>query len=408
MSGAVEDTDEALIDEDTLFQIMETLDVDGDGDVSKEEFMVPWMKLFPKLHRADFDKVWKEIDKDCSGTLSLPELASYYGFNLSPSAKRSGDQTANMTDEQIMEALQLSAALQELAEEKEQRRKDKEKEELDAVAAQLAAAQGGRRGGARRASAGGSDGLRRGSVGAVQGIDREKKKTLSGVSSVKMPTKVTQESEDPNVNFMHMCELGDERAIAEALKNKAQMVRMEDDKGEMPLHKLSRQGCIEATRGIIDILTKTDSVKIDLNWQDKQGKTPLFYAIEYSHEKLVQLFLDRGSDCMIENNNGWTVLHTAVNTDKVEMAELVLNHPKVSSQKQKLLDYDDKSRRTSLHIAAFKSKEGEMVALLLKHGADATAVDAGGNTGAKLAEKTGRRKSKELLDEHMAAAAAKA
>ena len=168
MSGACEDADEALIDESTLFQIMETLDIDGDGDVSKEEFMVPWMKLFPKLHRADYDKVWKEIDKDCSGTLSLPELASYYGFNLSPSAKRAGDQTANMTDEQIMEALQLSAALQELAEEKEQRRKDKEKEELDAVAAQLAAAQGGRRGGARRASAGGSDGLRRGSVGAVQ------------------------------------------------------------------------------------------------------------------------------------------------------------------------------------------------------------------------------------------------
>merc|ERR1740130_239658 len=361
--------------------------------------------LFPKLHRADYDKVWKEIDKDCSGTLSLPELASYYGFNLSPSAKRSGDQMANMSDEQIMEALQLSAALQELAEEKEQRRKDKEKEELDAVAAQLAAAQGGRRGGARRASAGGSDGLRRGSVGAVQGIDREKKKTLSGVSSVKMPTKVTQESEDPDVNFMHMCELGDERAIAETLKNnKAQRVRMEDDKGEMPLHKLSRQGCIEATRGIIDKLSKTDSVKIDLNWQDKQGKTPLFYAIEYGHEKLVQLFLDRGADCMIENNNGWTAVHTAVNTDKVEITELLLGHPKVVPQKARLMEYDDKSKRTALHIAAFKSRGGEMVALLLKHGADPNAVDAGGNTGSKLAEKTGRRKSKELLDEHMLAA----
>ena len=72
----------------------------------------------------------------------------------------------------------------------------------------------------------------------------------------------------------------------EALKNKAQMVRMEDDKGEMPLHKLSRQGCLEATRGIIDILIKTDSVKIDLNWQDKQGKTPIFYAIEYGHTKV--------------------------------------------------------------------------------------------------------------------------
>jgi len=404
--GDVEDADEALIDEETLFRIMEALDVDGDGDVSKEEFMVPWMKLFPKLTRADFDKVWKGIDRDESGTLSLPELASYYGFNLSPSAKRAGDQTANMSDEQIMEALQMSAALQEIAAEKEARQKQKEQDELDAVAAQLAAAQGGRRGAGGRRNSAGSDGLRRGSVAPVQAIDREKKKTLSGVSSVKMPTKVTQESEDPNINFMHMSELGDERAIMEALKNKAQMVRMEDDKGEMPLHKLSRQGCLEATRAIIDILIKTDSVKIDLNWQDKQGKTPLFYAIEYGHEKLVQLFLDRGSDCMIENNNGWTVLHTAVNTDKVEMAELILNHPKVVPQKQKLLDYDDKSRRTALHIAAFKSKEGEMVALMLKHGCDPNAVDAGGNTGAKLAEKTGRRKSKELLEEHMAAAKA--
>ena len=43
-----------------------------------------------------------------------------------------------------------------------------ETEAKNRLAAQLAAAQGGRRGGARRASAGGSDGLRRGSVGAVQ------------------------------------------------------------------------------------------------------------------------------------------------------------------------------------------------------------------------------------------------
>ena len=89
------------------------------------------------------------------------------------------------------------------------------------------------------------------------------------------------------------------------------------------------------------------------------------------------------------------------------------NPNQVASLKQRLIDYDDKSRRTALHIAAFKSREGEMVALtsptptpslspltlnpdpdqvalLLKHGADPNAVDAGGNTGSKLAEKTGR------------------
>ena len=32
---------------------------------------------------------------------------------------------------------------------------------------------------------------------------------------------------------------------------------------------------------------------------------------------------------MVENNNGWTVLHTAVNTDKCEITEMLLNHPKV-------------------------------------------------------------------------------
>ena len=145
------------------------------------------------------------------------------------------------------------------------------------------------------------------------------------------------------------------------------------------------------------IFSKCDAVKIDLNWQDKQGKTPLFYAVEYGHLKVVQLFLDRGSDIMVENNNGWTALHTAVNADRLEVVELILAHPRVVPQKQKLVDAADRSRRTALHIASFKSKEGDMVTLLLRNGADANAQDASGNTGMKLAEKTGRRKSKELL-----------
>ena len=52
---------------------------------------------------------------------------------MSPSAQRKGDQTAEMTDEQIIQALELSATLVELNAENEQRKKDKEKEELDKV-----------------------------------------------------------------------------------------------------------------------------------------------------------------------------------------------------------------------------------------------------------------------------------
>ena len=46
----------------------------------------------------------------------MSELAAYYGFNISPTTKRSGD-ASEMTDEQIMEALQLAATLEQLKEE---------------------------------------------------------------------------------------------------------------------------------------------------------------------------------------------------------------------------------------------------------------------------------------------------
>jgi len=378
---------------------MNALDVDGDGEVSKDEFRGPWLKLFPKMTPADFEKAWVEIDTNGDGNLDMSELAAYYGFNISPTTKRSGD-ASEMTDEQIMEALQLAATLEQLKEEQEVRKREMAEAKKREEEEERLAKNPGRKS-RRSVSREGSDGFRTG--GNLQ--DREAKKTSSGIGTIKIPAKVTHSSDDPDVEFMHMCELGDEKAIREALlKNKGQRIRIEDERGEMPIHKLARQGCLETMRELIEMLAKAEAVKTDLNWQDKQGKTPLFYAVEYGHVKIVQLCLDRGSDVMIENINGWTALHTAVNADKLDCAETLLVHPRVLPQKQRLLDASDKNERTALHVASFKSEGGEMVALLLKHGADPMAEDQIGNTGVKLAEKTGRRKSKELLEEHIQAA----
>ena len=46
---------------------MNALDVDGDGEVSKDEFRGPWLKLFPKMTPADFEKAWVEIDTNGDG-----------------------------------------------------------------------------------------------------------------------------------------------------------------------------------------------------------------------------------------------------------------------------------------------------------------------------------------------------
>jgi len=413
LQAPVTNVDDAGIDRDTFDQMMIALDKDGDGHVTKDEFKIPWMKLFPKLKDADFEKAWLKIDSNADGELSLHELAAHYGFNLSPSANRAGKGgDEEMTDEQILEALQLSATLADMQAEQEERKKAKEAEEqrLKEEAEEALKPKNRRGASNRRASSTGSDGktgsdgLRRGSTTGLSAMDREKKKTSSGVLTVKMPTKVTGADDDPDITFMQKCELGDQFGLKEALKSKEQVVRMEDDKGEMPIHKLARHGCVDIVREILDRCAKVDAVKTDLNWQDKQGKTAIFYAVEYGQTALVHIFLDRGADVMVENNNGWTVLHTAVNADQLECCQAILEHPRVVPQKQRLLDACDRSKRQALHIASFKSREGEVVELLLKHGADASAQDATGNTGAKLAAKTGRRKSKELLEEHLNAA----
>lgn len=60
----------------------------------QEEFRVPYMKLFPKLNRSDFEKVWNQIDTNGDGQLSFEELATYYGFNISPNAIRTRSRIA--------------------------------------------------------------------------------------------------------------------------------------------------------------------------------------------------------------------------------------------------------------------------------------------------------------------------
>ena len=83
------------------------------------------MKLFPKLKKEEYDTVWEKIDKNRDGELSFDELAAHYGFKLSPAATRKGGGGGEeMTDEQILEALQMQAALADLQKEREDK-KDK-------------------------------------------------------------------------------------------------------------------------------------------------------------------------------------------------------------------------------------------------------------------------------------------
>jgi hypothetical protein len=63
--------------EQHLMEVITALDRDGDGEVSKAEFRKVFKELFPK---SSFEVVWKKLDKDQSGTLTMAELANYFGM----------------------------------------------------------------------------------------------------------------------------------------------------------------------------------------------------------------------------------------------------------------------------------------------------------------------------------------
>eukprot|EP00965_Chrysotila_dentata_P156203 5160594-Pleurochrysis_carterae.AAC.1 len=79
-----------------------------------DEFRLPYMKLFPKMTLAQYDEVWKKIDLNGDGSLSVTELGAYYGFHLSPNGVR-GSSQEEMSDEQILEALKVASGPSRMA-----------------------------------------------------------------------------------------------------------------------------------------------------------------------------------------------------------------------------------------------------------------------------------------------------
>mmetsp|Transcript_4322 Transcript_4322/g.13946 ORF Transcript_4322/g.13946 Transcript_4322/m.13946 type:complete len:281 (+) Transcript_4322:325-1167(+) len=272
-----------------------------------------------------------------------------------------------MTDEKILELLEVQSKLAEMQRDAELKRNPPKTAETTN----------------RRNSRG---------LGYGPSLVTEAERKAAGVTTIKMTSVIRAELHlDENASFLDACEFKDAEKIDSMLESTTLDVRIEDEKGEMPLHKLARGGLLRQTRSLLSITPKLHD---DLNWQDKQGKTPLMLAAEYNHPEIVNELLDLGADAMMESSNGGTALHLAVATKSEAAIIAMLSHSKVD--RTHLVDVPDRNGRTPLHIAAFSENEN-MTRVLIDHGAHPL-TDAYGNTPAKLAGKAGRRNSKDMLD----------
>lgn len=106
---------------DDMAALMGLLDTDGDGTVTKVEFGAYYRRL-KDCSDSEFDRVWSELDSDGDGVLTLKELCAYYCIDAGEATSAIESQK-QMSDDKLLEALQLQAIVNEARVAEERQRK---------------------------------------------------------------------------------------------------------------------------------------------------------------------------------------------------------------------------------------------------------------------------------------------
>jgi len=147
----------------------------------------------------------------------------------------------------------------------------------------------------------------------------------------------------------------------------------------------------------------------NVNSQNRSGNTAIHESIKcllFSNDlrnEVITILLAHNADVNIQNNNGFTALHLATymhstneaKNNLIETIKILLDYKADVNIKTNL-------ESTALHMAIYcyhisRSKNLEVIKLLLDHGADCTITNMASKTPIDLAEKSSSNELKELL-----------
>lgn len=121
----------------------------------------------------------------------------------------------------------------------------------------------------------------------------------------------------------------------------------------------------------------------DIEARDRDKRTPLINAAADNKIEMVKLLLQSGADINAQDYIGYTALHFAAQNNYLELAKLLIEN-------NAEIDRQDINGNTPLSSAVFYSEgEGDMINLLLEHGADRNQDNNHGISPLKLARTIG-------------------
>ncbi|XP_058536082.1 ankyrin repeat domain-containing protein 55 [Ochotona princeps] len=116
-----------------------------------------------------------------------------------------------------------------------------------------------------------------------------------------------------------------------------------DKNGRLPLHAATAEPDVR----LLTVLLQQSSLS-EINHQDNEGMTPLHWAAFHNRPQHTQMLLKKGADPTLVDKDFKTALHWAVQSGNRILCSIILSHPQGPS----IVNYDDESGKTCVHIAA--------------------------------------------------------
>nr|XP_018869189.2 ankyrin repeat domain-containing protein 55 [Gorilla gorilla gorilla] len=116
-----------------------------------------------------------------------------------------------------------------------------------------------------------------------------------------------------------------------------------DKNGRLPLHAATAEPDVR----LLTVLLQQSNIS-EINHQDNEGMTPLHWAAFHNQPQHTQMLLKKGADPTLVDKDFKTALHWAVQSGNRILCSIILSH----HQGPSIINYDDESGKTCVHIAA--------------------------------------------------------